>query len=278
MEHMQTISAFDDPTLASEAARSLLDNGDRREDDAPVVIDQPPDCSVTLPGGLVTVTNDVITDAEVRELTGADEEALSKADAMRNPARYVQTILGRAVVRIGDHEPPNKDVLSALLIGDRNMLLLGIRRATYGPTMDLSVDCPACEEGLDIEVDLHNDIPIRTMEDPTQRTFTVELRKGRQARVSLPCGGDQDAVLADGKRTVSEMNTLMLSRCVQEIDGQPVMGPAAVRNLGLADRRAILDFLADTQPGPRLEEVSEECPSCGRNVPVPIDLFGLFRT
>lgn len=276
MEHMQTVSAFDNPVLASEVANSLLDSG-RREEAPPVIIERPPDCSVTLPGGLVLLSGEVVHDAEVRELTGADEEALSKADAMRNPARYIQTILGRAVLRVGDYEPPSKDVLSALLIGDRNTLLLGIRKATYGHTMEVSTTCPGCDEELDIEFDLNQDIPIRTLEDPAKRIFTVELRNGRQARVALPCGGDQDAVLADGKRTVSEMNTLMLSRCVQEIDGQPIMGVNAVRNMGLADRRKILDFLAATQPGPQLEEVSEECPACGRSVPVPLDLFGLFR-
>lgn len=278
MDGMTRVSAFDDPTGVSELAQSLMADADKPADFQPIVIDRPPDCSVVLPGGLlVDPQGEPIRDAEVRELTGADEEALSKADAMRNPARYIQTLLTRAVVRLGPYEPPSKDHLAALLIGDRNALLLGIRKATYGTEIEMSITCPRCEQVLDIVFDLDTDIPVRALPDPSKRLYEVELRRGRKAKVSLPCGADQDAVLAgDSRRSVSEMNTLMLSRCIHEVDGQS-MTVAAARSLGMQDRRTVLDFLADQQPGPRLEEVNEECPACETKIPVPLDLFDMFR-
>lgn len=279
MEGMTRVSAFDDPGGVSDLAQSLMaDANEPSADVQPVLIERPPDCSVQLPGGLmVNPMEEPIQDAEVRELTGADEEALSKADAMRNPARYIQTLLSRAVVRIGPYEPPTKDHLAALLIGDRNALLLGIRKATYGNEMEISVTCPGCDQVLDITFDLDKDIPVRALPDPSKRLFEVELRHGSKAKVSLPCGGDQDAVLAGGaKRTISEMNTLMLSRCINEIDGRPVT-IATARAMGMQDRRTVLDFLSEHQPGPRLEEVNEECPACEVKIPVPLDLFDMFR-
>lgn len=272
----QHVSALEDPGRASDVAQQLL--GDDKPKVEPLLLTEPPDCTVTLPGGLVQMGGEVIQVAEVRELTGADEEALTKAGASMNPARYMQMLIKRAVVRIGDAEPPTPDMLSALLIGDRNTLLLEIRKATYGNEIEVAAPCPGCAEVLDIVFDISKDVPIHVLEDPTQRIYEVELRHGRKAKVALPCAGDQDAMIGEGKRTVPEMNTFLLARCVQDIDGRPVMGAPDVRNLGLLDRRTILDFIAKTQPGPKYEEVKEECPACGREVPVPLDLFDLFRS
>lgn len=277
---LEHISSYEDPDRATAVAQAVMSGEDSQPKADPVIIARPPDCSVTLPGGIVSfVSDEVITEAEVRELTGADEEALSKADAMKSPVRYMQTLLSRGVVRIGDEEPPAKDTLASLLVGDRNMLLLAIRTATYGPEIELTVTCPNCREALLVTFDATKDIPIKELPDKMKRLYEVELRHGGKATVRLPTSEDQDAVLAEGakQRSVAEMNTLMLSRCVQAINGHTIAGPGDVRGLGIKDRRTILDFLADIQPGPRYEEVSEECPACAEKVPVPLDLFDLFR-
>lgn len=274
MEPGRVVSSAENPEQAAQVAQDLLSDKPR-DDFEPIVLQPPPDATVTLPGGLLEPDGSIITDAEVRELTGADEEALSKADAGRKLDRFIEVTLTRAVVRVGHYEPPSKDVLGALLIGDRDMLMLAIRKATYGNNVDYSTRCPECQEVLDIVLDVDDDIPIRKLENPEQRRFEVPLRKGGAATVRLPVGEDQNAVLTSNKN-VAETNTLLLSRCLIAVNGVPVTGGSA-RSLGMADRKAILDFFIDQQPGPRFEEVKAACPMCEKDVPLMLDWADLFR-
>lgn len=278
------VSSSENPQAAAALAQDLFStgpllppNGIEPDEENPNLISRPPECQVSLPGGLVTVEGDLVQDAEVRELTGADEEALAKADIAKSPGRFVAVLLKRGVARLGDEEPPSPTTLDALLIGDRDTLILAIRRATYGDTLDFSTRCMFCMEGLDMEIDLANEVPIKPMEDPAKRQFEVELRRGRVAVVELPVGADQIHVLAMVNKTVPEMNTMMISRCLKSLDGMPMMGLEAARSLGMADRQTILDFLGENQPGPKYEEVKAQCPACERDVPLRIDLADLFR-
>ena len=91
----------------------------------------PPNDLVDLPGGIIRA--DVIRTAVVRELTGKDEEALARASQSLNPFHFVNTLLECGVVRFGqEDESETRQLLKEALIGDRDALILGIRRATYG--------------------------------------------------------------------------------------------------------------------------------------------------
>jgi hypothetical protein len=59
------------------------------------------------------------------------------------PTARALTILGRAAPELSSAE------LSRLSIGDRDERLLALRAATFGPHLDCSAICPACEERLE---------------------------------------------------------------------------------------------------------------------------------
>lgn len=237
-----------------------------------------------LPGGYVLAGDyaNVRYDAEVRELTGADEEAITKA---RNSGigRFIATLLQCGTVSVG-RDSANPTVLSNLLLGDRDMLLLEIRRATYGDEVVWDrFSCPFCGEEFRLSVTL-DEIPVRRLDDPSQRVFEVPLRKNRKAFVRLPVGSDQEAILAVAERTTdSEQNTLLLSRCiisVVEADGSEtaVTGNAEfARALGIVDRQTILDAIEKNQPGPQYNEVKFLHESCGKEVPLFISAGDLFQ-
>lgn len=241
--------------------------------DAYPIIEDPADDEVTLPGGLVT-DDGVKRDAIVRELTGEDEEAMAKA--RNNPVRFLRALC-KAVVSIGG-EPVTPKVLEKLLVGDREMLILGIRCATYGATLDYKdVNCPGCGEDLDISLDLLS-IDNAPLEDPEKREFEVDLKVGK-AVVRLVTVADSDQVTEDSSITTSaETNTFLLSRCVISINGVKVNGNRdVVKKLGLKDRNTLLDFLAKTQPGPRYDEVKSTHDSCGTDIPLYLAIDTLFR-
>jgi hypothetical protein len=58
----------------------------------------------------------------------------------------------------------------------------------------------------------------------------------------------------------------------------PVVGQSQVRNLGIKDRRDILEEIAKRNPGPQLSEIKKACDTCGLEVELPLTLADLFRS
>lgn len=256
------------------------------EDEAPQ-LGAPPRLNYTLPGGFLDDDGVVQTAVIVRELTGVDEEALEAplkaASSKVNPYDFYEQAIKRATVRIGNVTDIDDDVVHRLLIGDRDYLMVCIRRATYGDILEGQVRCPACGGSSDVTINLEDDtdIKIKRLPDGNKRTFTVPLRSGT-AEVRLATGGDQHDLGEDLNRSMAEMNTLLLSKCVMSINGQSTYESALepeeiVRRLGSADRRTLLNFLAENQPGPKLREVKVPCATCGVDVDAPIDMATLLR-
>jgi hypothetical protein len=240
-----------------------------------VHVDVPPsDTEVRLPGGYYNpLTGETARTAEVRELNGFDEEALSRA---KTSSHAILMLLKRAVVKIGDNDSPTDHDIDSLLMGDRNQLLLGIRAATWGKEVRYEdVICPHCEHKFTIEFDLMKDIPTRTLESASDQSFDVKLRKG-VATVNLPTGIAQRRILTAEGKTSTELNSILLEECVQDINGIPVMDPKTIKSLGSADRQKILEAIAERNPGPLLDEVKEACPECSEEIQYPLTVMSLF--
>jgi len=165
----KTISAAANPALANQMINELVDEKPQQKE---VKITSPSNNLVTLPGGYLTATGEVIDEAEVRELTGADEEAIAKAP---NVGRALLTILQRGTVRIGEERADEK-ILEGILSADRDVLLLAIFKATFGNTAVVPVYMDG--EMKEVEVDLNADIPIKMLSDKVNdRYFTVKAKR-----------------------------------------------------------------------------------------------------
>lgn len=269
----ETISAAEQPDAATKATKAVLDADSFS---GMPVIRPPDDNHVSLARGIQR-GGQWLCDAEVRELNGTDEEELARTGT--NWARFLAVLVQRGTVSIGS-EPMSPAVASELLIGDREMLILGIRRATFGNDIEISsFICPHCDESIELTVHLDS-IPVQELKASATGEYTVRLRDGSSAVVRLPTGADQDFVLGRQQWTTAQQNSEMLGRCVLRIEnpsGETTdVDAKAVRELGMADRNTILKFLSDTQPGPRYNEVSFTHESCGREVPLPITMASLF--
>lgn len=268
---MTTIDARLNPAAAQAALDQALSEPEPSAAPASTMpeVEDAPDTSVTLVAGWYDRANELHTDAEVRELTGADEEALAK---VKGNAKLLQTILERGTVRVGP-EKATTAILDSLLVGDQTALLLAIRSATFGADVELEVICPHCSERQQTTVNLTKDVPVTPLEG--YRDFDVTLKVGT-ARVFLPTGKVQKKVIAAGDKTGAELNTLLLAECVHDIAGVPVT-PERIRALSMRDRQALLTELASRLIGPRLEEVSLPCQSCSEDIALPLDMADLFR-
>lgn len=265
----QVLRAADNANKANELAAKALAEP---QSETQAVITSPSNVIVDLPGGIV-IAGEVIKTAEVRELTGRDEEAMARTN---NPGRMFSTMINRATVALGT-TAPTEDLLDQLLIGDRDALLLGIYRATFGNTAELQAYCDGCTDWKDVGIDVLTDIKTKVLLDPaSDLKFTVK-GKSHEYLVTLPNGVTQKKLLLNPDLNVAESMTVLLEQTVLEIDGRPVYSKSQIQNLSLTDRRLIAEQISNRNPGPQFEPVSVTCPDCESEVAVPITLGALFR-
>lgn len=268
----KAIRGLDSPEEATAATQALLKE-DRNSGEPE--IHGPGENFLTLERGICR-EGVWYREAEVNELNGADEEALAAAGT--NPFRVFETLLLRGVRTVGN-EVMDRKLAGELLIGDREYLVMAIRRATFGDDLEFEeLPCPHCEELVDLTVPL-GAIPFTHLDDPEQTEFGVPLRGGDTAIVRLPTGEDQAAVMAIKSDNVAKKDSEILGRCVLRIrhaDGTETKRPTAT-SLGMASRKTVLQFLTDTQPGPRYNDFSFTHETCGKEVDLPINLALLFR-
>lgn len=233
----------------------------------------PSESVVKLPGGFINSAGELITTAEVRELTGADEEAIAKAGTI---GKSLNVLLQRGLIALGSDEV-SKDDLDTLLSGDRDAILIGVRRVTFGNTIDVPVQCQSCRQEGTAVIDLTTDVPERKLEDPVaDRAWDVETTRG-VVTVMLPNGIVQKKLMENMDKTSAEINTLLLSGCIVTINGSPSVGASTALSLSMADRAKIIDQILEKNPGPRLGEVKKACKACGEDMDLPLSLVDLFR-
>jgi hypothetical protein len=219
---------------------------------------------VHLPGGLVLDDGEVVDCAELRPLTGREEEWLA-----RNPdvpsALAVTKLLSGCLLRLGNAAPPD-DVARRLLVGDRDFLMLQLRAITLGDEFQPIVHCAECNQKMDISFKT-NDVPVeRRPQTATLHTLVLSGRgrRKRTVRFRLPTGADQEAVLA--LEPEDAVNTL-LDRCL--ID-KP-------RSLGAHERTAIIDAMGAFAPKVELE-LDLQCLECKYAFVTPFDTTAFFLT
>jgi hypothetical protein len=266
------INAANNPALANEIATKAMKSSDPvvASSGPKVTTTPPPDTDVELLGGLMDPIFGLISTAEVRELNGTDEELISK---INDPGKALLTILERATVKIGE-ELADKETLDALYAGDRELLLLAIRKATFGSDIKLGPgECPSCGVEQTFEIDLNKDVPLKKLDG--EPVFSVKCKVGNVV-VSLPTGSTQKAIVTSTNKTSAELDSILLKNCIESINDNSVITLDEVRKLSLKDRRDILQEITTRNPGPQLSAIKIPCQSCGTEVPLPLTLAELF--
>jgi len=253
---------------------------DALQDPAPK-IDMPTSVEVNLLRGYHNVaSNEWLNKAIIRELTGEDEEALATYD-LRNEvsySEYMTALLKRAVLSIDDMlVKDNPNMVDDLIIGDRDLLFLGIIKATYGRYRVFNVTCQKCEGANDVTVDLEKDFAIKDKDKELNLRIptSVKLKNGTSIELNYPTGGDSQYVSKKAK-TTAEQNTHMLARCAVLPGMSRPDAEAWARKLNLADRNTLVKSLLAVQPGPRMEEVDTQCAHCGAKITLALDWVSLL--
>lgn len=242
-------------------------------EDTKITTEAPTSTVVNLPGGYLFSNGIIGTTAQIRELNGFDEEAIAKAGSIENA---LSVILERGLVSIQD-ETLSKADLNTLLLGDRDEILLAIRKTTFGKDVEINTVCTSCAKTQVTVVDLDKDVESKTLDDPiNDRLITLNVKAG-EVKVTLPNMITSKRLSEGSNKTIAEGITELLSGCLVSINDVPSMGKATALQLGIVDREKIAEALYDNAPGPRLAEVSKACEACDNKIMLSLSLASLFR-
>jgi hypothetical protein len=216
-----------------------------------------------LPGGLVLDDRHRLESVELRPLTGRDEEWLA-AHPTAPSAIAVTRVLTSCLVRVGDAKPTEK-LVRRLLVGDRDFLILQLRRMTLGDEFRVVFPCSACGNKMDVLFGA-DAVPV-TARPQTSAEYSIQLGlssdSGPAVRFRLPCGADQEAVVRLEPEQAADM---LLDRCVLGSGG---------KSFSSADREAIADAMEELAPQVDLE-LDLTCPDCGSQFLAPFDTTAFF--
>lgn len=234
------------------------------------------DNTVMLQRGLLNHnTGEWEKEAEVRELTGYDEERIASLENRKNITyiEYFTEVLKIGVVSIGNIDFKNR--LNELTIGDRNNLFLSIIRTTYGRKRTFDRVCQMCKEQNKITIDLYDDFEMQTPDLGPSGTVLVTLKDGTVHELRPPTAEDNIVI---GKKDLSgpAQSSAMIARCSVWRGEAPEKPEEWARSLSMADRNALVRAINDIKMGPKMDEVSVDCAHCGADMPVLIDWIFLI--
>jgi transcription elongation factor Elf1 len=221
----------------------------------------------------------------LRKMTGRDEAILADPQNQRNGGKLVTELLASCVATLGELPMVGSAVVASMYSADRNYLLLKLRAATFGTTLQATYKCPSCGHAHEISEDLE-ELPVRRLaEDESAGEVRVELEDGyldaqgqlhSSMVLRLPTGADESAVAPQMRKNASLGKNALLARCMKSLGDVPAhrlsaIGPKLLADLTMTDRRLIDKALNAAAPGVDLIR-SLECPACGHAFKSSLDL------
>ena len=161
--------------------------------------------------------------------------------------------------------------LSDLTIGQRDALLLILRKATLGPILQAYVECPECSEKLEFPADIDQ---ILTSGAPEPEGSEFGLKSGDvEVRYRLPNG--DDAVAASQSPDLETARRLLFARCLvfARREGQDI-SPDALPESVVAD---VAEHMSQQDPHADVQ-FSLACPTCGHSWLTLLDIAPFLWT
>lgn len=218
---------------------------------------------VILPGGC-WIDGACFRDARIRPLEGNDEAFLYEIGDGLLPAQWTTAILTRCLEGIGPLERIDEDLVRSISTGDREALLIHLRRLTFGDRMDCTILCPAPACGETMELELYaSSLLLPPYPDDLMYHERVFEDGGQPVRVRfrLPTGSDQEAAAGLALADEEAAADLLLRRCISEIrDGAGRDVDGIPPKLAAQVSGAMADL--DPQSELRLDLICPFCKGC----------------
>lgn len=164
---------------------------------------------------------------------------------------------------------PNQpeDSLLQLSLGERDRLLLALRRHTFGNLLQGVTDCPSCKSDLTVDLDIDHLLSASPIDE---KEFTTSIA-GYELRFRPPNSEDLLAVLDSSPSDVHPFLTLA-QRVLRAIRGGTEL-PATALPPEVLNRATELIEASDPAAELRL---TMQCPDCGSAVSIVFDIVSFF--
>jgi len=232
--------------------------------------------TVTLPNGFV-FDGEWYRDTQLRSLNGDDEAAIRGFSPGLLLVERITMLLSRCLVRLGPKTEIDVNDIRALTVGDRDALLLHLRRLTYGDKIHSVLACPqtGCGEKMDLELTI-GDIVV-PLNQHAKEIYEMELNEkdiAYRVEFRLPTGADQEAIARTAHSDPGYASTQLLQRCIQEIkkNGRKVK---LRNNLPVAVTEALSQQMAELDPQAEIL-IKMPCPSCQQEFVANFDIGDFF--
>lgn len=244
------------------------------DDEFPVITD-----NVPLPSKGVFYPNKQ-TSIKIKHLTAEDENILTSADLIRN-GKVLDVLLDNAII-------DNSMSADDMVVGDRNAVLMYLRKEGYGDDYEVKIDCPECSESFKTMVRI-SDIEPKNLEvtPDSMGEFTQKLPKsGWVVKFRMLTGKDENYLSQlsgknkKGKKGVvySNMLTERFLLQIMEVNGNrdKLQIKKAISNMPAIDSLYLREYMGEVEPGLKLES-NYTCTNCSHNfdgdIPITPKLF-----
>jgi len=212
----------------------------------------------------------------LREMTGADEEFVNRSDIKTNGTKVATALLSRCVLSVGTltrksvGNPKDwENIFKEMYTGDRDIMLLELRRISIGDTIEVTHTCPnpECKAKLKTEVEIDE---LNILEFDGMREIPFELPRGYKDRKGVlhktgimrrPNGLDGELLTPLAKNNIAKAETTLLTRICKFDDGAYI-DESVMASLSVRDRNYLQALLNDHQFGIDMT-VDVMCDHCG---------------
>ena len=211
-----------------------------------------------------------------REMTGKDEEAISKADVRSNGAKLVNVLIERCVTSIGTLTKKEcgsswGSVIRNMLGGDLDYIAFKIRELSKGNEVEFTHKCPNCGQKL-ITIMNTDEFDIKPFKGQREVDFTLirgyRDMKGKihkEGVLRLPNGYDREIVVPLFRKNPSVAMTTLLTRCMTFNDGAFV-NQQQVAEMSLRDREILENIIKENVFGVDTTIEGITCDNCGQEL------------
>jgi len=229
---------------------------------------------ITLPTGL-WVDGVCHKEAQVRSLTGSDEVFLLEAGQNLLPAQRTTALLARCLTQLGPPASEKTEALRALTVGDREAILLHVRRLTMGERLQSAVTCPNpdCQERMDLELNVEDLLlpPYENCREWYQEAITDD-GKTYQLCFRLPTGGDQEVVAELARCDTAAAVEELFRRCIRSAsDSNEDINEGLPRDVFAQ----LSKLMSELDPQAELI-LNTTCPACSHSFSTQLDFAHYF--
>jgi hypothetical protein len=208
--------------------------------------------------------------AALRPLTGFDEAYLISLRDRVSPPRWTSEILARCLLHLGGQQPVTLDLVRKLAVGDREALLLHLRRLTFGEQLSCVLSCPGCGARLGV------DLTVSQLLLPPYETrgywFRLTLPESDLTVIfRLPTGADQEAVAHLAAQDPHAATKALATRCTQSV----ARGDETLEHLPVPALPELANLIGKRDAQAELI-LNNQCPDCGLAFDVLLDMSTFF--